>query len=502
MTDTERGIEDTAGAVPATPRGRDRRTVLAVAAAAGIGVAARGIAAAASGPAAVQTSGTPAASAVRDWDAPLGQEGAKIAHLLRRAAFGATAVELEGARSLGYARTVDRLLETTAAEPAALAGADDASMERPLEIGKLQQWWIDHMLATPTPFAERMTFFWHGHFTTEARKVNGQGPYLYWQNLTWRRHALSDLRTFLYQVTIDPAMLRYLDLSSSTAREPNENYARELMELFTMGPGNYTEADVKAAARALTGWRVPHTQQMIDGAVRKAMERGQTPRVVPKPDAVRTGIFEKRRAYRGPAYAFLGETKVWNTEAVIDKILAQDATAPFVVRALLTHFVTPAPADAYVARLAARFRKNAYDLRSLMRDIFTSPEFTSPATYRALVEQPVELMVHAVKALGDPALVRAVTRSAAGMGQVLFNPPDVGGWPENAHWISSNTMLARANFATGLVASLRRLPSAADAASLHLDGVISAQTRTLLETVKDDRGRWSIVLASPEFQLK
>lgn len=442
-----------------------------------------------------------AARAIRDWDTPLGQEGARVAHLLRRATFGATAAELERARSEGYARTVDRLLETPAVEPAALAGADDANMETPLEIGKLQQWWIDHMIATPTPFVERMTFFWHGHFTTEARKVSGQGPHLYWQNLTWRRHALSDLRTFLYQVTIDPAMLRYLDLSSSTAREPNENYARELMELFTMGPGNYTEADVKAAAKALTGWREPHTQPMLDAAAKRAMERGQALRAMPRPDTVRTGIFEKRRAYRGPAYAYLGETKLWDTEAVIDKILAQGATAPFVVRALLTQFVTPTPSDAYVGRLAARFRQG-YDVRSLMRDIFTSPEFTGPATYRALVKAPVELMVHAVKALGDPALGRAVTRFGGGMGQALYDPPSVAGWPENERWISSNTMLARTNFATGLVTALRRIPSAADAAALHLDGVLSPQTRGLLDTARDDRARWAIVLASPEFQLK
>src|SRR6185503_20835064 len=149
------------------------------------------------------------------------------------------------------------------AEPPVFAGGDEASQEKGLQIGQLQQWWIEQMLSSPTPFGERMTLFWHGHFTSDFRKVTPQNPYIYWQNLTWRRNALGDLKTMLMQVTIDPAMLRYLDLGNSTGRNPNENYARELMELFTMGPEAFTEDDVKAASKALAGWREPLTQAMI-----------------------------------------------------------------------------------------------------------------------------------------------------------------------------------------------------------------------------------------------
>jgi uncharacterized protein (DUF1800 family) len=480
-----------------------RRTVLAAAAAAGAGVAASRLLALANEPTSLRVpiTGTLANSTGLDWVAPLGNEAARVAHLLRRFTFGASAEELERAQADGYARTVDRLLETTFAEPPPLAGAEETSQEKPLSPGALQQWWIDWMLSSPTPFAERMTLFWHGHFTSDFRKVGNQFPYLYWQNLTWRKHALADLRTMLFQVTIDPAMLRYLDLGNSTARNPNENYSRELMELFTMGPDAFTEDDVRAGATALSGWREPLTQAMVDANLKRAQMRGQTLRVTPKADTVKVGVFEPQRGYRGAPLKFLGETKAWSTDAVLDKILQQDATAPFVVRKLLTHFVTPMPTDAYVARLAEGYRRS-YDTKALLRDMLLSPEFTAAGTYRALIKSPTELMIHAAKALGDRTLTRLIAGQGQGMGQMLFDPPSVGGWPENESWVSSNTMLARANFVTSAVQAVRKLPSAGNAHNTQIDGVMSAQTLKLLNEAMDDRRRWMVLLASPEFQLK
>jgi uncharacterized protein (DUF1800 family) len=499
--------EDTAAETPPQAPAKPvltRRTVLAAAAAAGAGVAAARLLALANEPIfeRVPITGTQGNKTGLDWVAPLGNEAARVSHLLRRFTFGATAEELERAQSDGYARTVDRLLETRLAEPPLLAGADEASQEKPLNPGALQQWWIDWMLASPTPFAERMTLFWHGHFTSDFRKVGNQFPYLYWQNLTWRRNALADLKTMLYQVTIDPAMLRYLDLGNSTARNPNENYSRELMELFTMGPDAFTEDDVRASATALSGWREPQTQAMIDANLKRAEMRGQTPRNTPKADTLKTGIFEPQRGYRGAPLTFLGETKPWSTHAVLDKILQQDATAPFIVRRLLTHFVTPTPSDAYVARLAGGYRKSRYDTKALLREIMLSPEFIAADTYRALIKSPTELMVHTAKALGDRTLTRLIAGQGQGMGQMLFDPPSVGGWPENESWVSSNTMLARANFVTSAVQAVKKLPSAGNAHNTQIDGVMSAQTLKLLNEAMDDRRRWSILLASPEFQLK
>jgi uncharacterized protein (DUF1800 family) len=481
-----------------------RRTVLAAAAAAGAGVAASRLLALANEPTfqRVPITGTLANNTGLDWVAPLASDAARVSHLLRRFTFGASAEELERAQADGYARTVERLLETKPAEPPVLAGADDASQEKPLNPGALQQWWIDWMLASPTPFAERMTLFWHGHFTSDFRKVGNQFPYLYWQNLTWRKHATSDLKTMLFQVTIDPAMLRYLDLGNSTARNPNENYSRELMELFTMGPDAFTEEDVRVGATALSGWREPLTQAMVDANLKRAEMRGQTLRVTPKADTVKTGIFEPQRGYRGAPLKFLGETKAWSTDAVLDKILQQDATAPFIVGKLLTHFVTPTPSDAYVARLAAGYRRSRYDTKALLRDVLLSPEFTAADTYRALIKSPTELMIHTAKALGDRTLTRLIAGQGQGMGQMLFDPPSVGGWPENESWVSSNTMLARANFVTSAVQTVKRLPSAGNAHNTQIDGVMSAQTLKLLNEAMDDRRRWMVLLASPEFQLK
>jgi uncharacterized protein (DUF1800 family) len=480
-----------------------RRTVLAAAAAAGAGVAASRLLALANEPAfeRVPITGTLANSTGLDWIAPLASDAARVSHLLRRFTFGASAEELERAQADGYARTVDRLLETTTAEPPALAGAEDASQEKPLNPGALQQWWIDWMLASPTPFAERMTLFWHGHFTSDFRKVGNQFPYLYWQNLTWRKHATDDLKTILFQVTIDPAMLRYLDLGSSTARNPNENYSRELMELFTMGPDAFTEDDVRTGASALSGWREPLTQAMVDANLRRAEMRGQTPRNL-KADTVKVGIFEPQRGYRGAPLKFLCETKAWSTDAVLDKILQQDATAPFIVRKLLTHFVTPTPSAPFVARLAAGYRRTGYDTKALLRDMLLSPEFTAADTYRALIKSPTELMIHTAKALGDRTLTRLIAGQGQGMGQLLFDPPSVGGWPENESWVSSNTMLARANFVTSAVQAVRKLPSAGNAHNTQIDGVMSAQTLKMLNEAMDDQRRWMVLLASPEFQLK
>jgi uncharacterized protein (DUF1800 family) len=447
-----------------------------------------------------------------DWVSPLSRESAKITHLLRRATFGATEAELDRALSEGFARTVDRLIESPFVEPppfpapaAPRPSASPAATARPsasaapsmgvaapspsapavmtnatpINIGNLQSWWLDWMMKSPTPFAERMTLFWHGHFTSDYRKVGTNSPAIYWQNLTWRRMALGDLKSTLLKVTPDLAMLRYLDLAASTGRAPNENYARELLELFTMGVGSYTEDDVKAAARALAGWRLPMRTE----------------------PTAQTGIFDPRRAYNG-AVTFLGKTGTFNTESVVDTILAHDATAPYMVRQLVTSFVAPSSSDAYVARLADRFRRSRYDTKSLVRDIFTSPEFVAPDTFRTLIKSPTEFMVSTAKALGATNLSGTIRQYGSPLGQNMFDPPSVAGWGDGATWISSNTMLQRANFASAALGTLRTAPSAARAHERHLDSVLAQGTVNELNLARDDRSRWFAVLASPEFQLK
>src|SRR5256886_7666942 len=243
-----------------------------------------------------------------DWISPLDKPEAQVAHLLRRATFGATPAEYQQSVKDGFKKTVDRLIETKAAEPPVLAGADDATQDKPIKPQDLIAWWLNWMLRTPTPFAERMTFFWHGHFTSDFRKVNLQTPYIYWQNLTWRRMSLGTLHHMRYQVTIDPWMLGYLDLGTSTGKSPNENYSRELMELFSMGVGTFAEDDVRNLAKALSGWREPTTQAMYDAMVKRAQEHGRPAPRDDKPDTVQPGIFVLQPAYTGTEQ-FAGESR-------------------------------------------------------------------------------------------------------------------------------------------------------------------------------------------------
>lgn len=437
----------------------------------------------------------------KDWVSPLDTPEAQIAQLLRRATFGTTKAQYDAALSDGFKKTVDRLIETPAAMPKDLAGADSASQDKPINVGALQSWWLDHILATPTPFAERMTYFWHGHFTSDFRKVTAQTPYIYWQNLTWRKNALGGFRDLLYQVTTDPGMLRYLDLGQSTGRSPNENYSRELMELFTMGVGTFTEDDVRAGAKALAGWREPVTQSMVDYLVARAQQQG---RPAPKnlvADTVRSGIFDPNRAYKG-SVAFLGVTKQWDTNMVLDRIMQQDSVAPYVTRKVLREFVMQDPPDDYVNRIAAGWKKSNYDIKTLMRDALMSPEFLQPAAYRSLVKSPTEVMVHTARALEAPQLSRTIAGSGAGMGQALFDPPEVGGWPSNASWVSSNNVLTRVNFVVTTLGGMQRVPAFGNAHQTHVDGIVSERTAQLLNSASDDQTRWLILLASPEFQLK
>ena len=442
----------------------------------------------------MQSLAKPKTGTAMDWVSPLGSESARVMQLLRRTSFGYTSSQLEAALSEGFNKTVDRLIETNPVEPAPLAAATTPGGL--FAVGQLQQWWLDHMLSTTTPFAERMTLFWHGHFTSDYRKV-ADDTFMYWQNLTWRRMSLTNLRPMLMQVTTDPAMLRYLDLATSTGQSPNENYSRELMELFTMGPDNYTETDVRESAKALAGWQVPQPDSSATVTVAAGVTRN-----LPVYATQRPGVLNARRAFKG-SVSHLGKTGPLDTPGVIDRILAQPATALFIATKVAQHFVAAQPDASFVNSLADAFRRSDYDMKTLMRSVFMSPEFSSAQSYRTLVKGPADFMVHAARALGANNLSKLIATAGSGMGQSLFDPPDVSGWPNNEAWISSNTVVERVNFVTAALGQVKTaLPSAADAPRQQLDGVLSSQTASLLNQAADDRARWFITLASPEFQLK
>jgi len=234
-------------------------------------------------------------------------------------------------------KTVDRLIETKTVEPPVLAGADEASQDKPIKPQELICWWLDWMRRTPTPFAERMTFFWHGHFTSDFRKVNLQTPFIYWQNLTWRRMSLGNLHDMLYQVTTDPAMLRYLDLGTSTGKAPNENYSRELMELFTLGIGNYSEDDVKAAARAFTGWNLRGTDFLFDDNQHDAGDK-----------------------------TFLGQSGNLDGTDILNNVVNQLATAQRIVGKLFAFFAYPNPEPEVMAPLVDVYTSSGHDISQVV----------------------------------------------------------------------------------------------------------------------------------------
>jgi uncharacterized protein (DUF1800 family) len=432
------------------------------------------------------------------WESPLGDPRSLAAHLLRRAGFAASDADLEHAASMPYDDLVDQVVSQSPDIPAAPRDT--------IGHASVAAWWYGHMAMTAAQFPERMTLFWHGLLTSDYRK-SAQLPFVYQQNQLFRREGTGDLRSLLLATTYDPAMIRYLDLDQSTARSPNENYSRELMELFTLGAGAYTEDDVREGARAFSGIRI----QAVDASgapVRYQRPRGVSAQQFAAELAARVaqglnfrGMLVPRQ-HDGGTKSYLGRSGNLGPEEAIDTILAHEACAPFVAQKALTSFATPQPSADLVRTVSAQFRDSRYDIRTLMRAILRSDEFRAGAAYRSLVRSPVDYMVAVMRATGRHDLGTACVQAGPGMDQVLFDPPTVAGWPGNAGWISSSAVLARLNFAAAVVGRGGSLPDPSQAVRTHLDGVVSADTAAVLNASRTATDRWYAILASPEFHLK
>jgi uncharacterized protein (DUF1800 family) len=450
--------------------------------------------------------GTPPASAsaagpAGAWASPLGNPRALAAHLLRRAGFGYGEAELDAAGRLGYDELVDQVVSQKPEQPPPL------DVARQLSYRAVSQWWYAHMATTSAQFPERMLLFWHGHLTSDFRKA-GPYPLVYGQNQLYRRLGTTDLRSLLTAVTHDPLMVRYLDLDKSTARSPNENFSREVMELYTLGVGHYTEQDVREGARALSGIRVvlvdsdgnpmpmPRRRTGMAGD-----EYRQQLQALLDQGASFAGRLVPRQHDQGDK-TYLGRTGNLGPEEVIDTLLAQEACAPFITAKVLTSFCMPDPPAALVTRIAAEFRRSRYDIPTLMRTVFRSDEFKAAGNYRSLVRSPVDYAVATMRTLGQPGLAEQATLAAAGMDQVLYDPPTVGGWPVNAGWLSSSAMLARVNFAGTAAGRVDALPDVEQAIRTQLDGVVGPDTAAVLNASTTATDRWYALLSSPEFQLK
>lgn len=416
----------------------------------------------------------------------LGYDGAR--HLLGRTSFAATPAEVDAYSRLTREQALDRLLAGTRTRAAtapprwvsepfdSLRRLRNASPEerqafqrqRREEGLELRAWWLEEMRVTATPLTEKMTLFWHNHFVSSDQKVRSP-QLMYRQNLLLRRHALGNFAALLHEIARDPAMVIYLDNASNRKAQPNENFAREVMELFTLGEGHYTEHDVKEAARAFTGWSVdPDTGEFLF----RAPQHDGGPKTV------------------------LGRSGNLNGDDVLRVLLAHPRTAEHVVEKLWREFVSPAPDPAEVKRVAHRFRDSGYDIRVALRALLASDAFYAAQNRAALVKSPVELVVGTLRQFQfSTGEMLPFALTVAQLGQNLFAPPNVKGWPGGEAWINSTTLLARKQLLERLFRAEDARPMAVLAAGERMKGMAAmsdgrARFVRAMAEVRFDAPRW------------
>ena len=370
---------------------------------------------------------------------PLATERDKIAHLLRRAGFGYSFDDLDYYANFGVGGTIDRLLDYEQIEDDVEQRLEHVHLDltRPAD---LQRWWLLRMIYTKRPLQEKMTLFWHGRLVSQTGKVPQPRPrpdlpnppnLMLDQNQFFRAHALDGFATIMKGISRDPAMVIYLDTRDNRKGKPNENYAREVMELFTLGiygpdgKPNYTEQDVREAARAFTGWGLDRQQRFSFNPTQH--------------DAGTKTIF--------------GKTGNFDGDDVIDLIMAHPACAPHICGKLFGFFAYDDPEPAALAPVIDAFRGSNGSIKAALRAIFTSPAFFSEKAYRAKVKSPAEFIAGMARALQVETDALNFPVSAQRMGQTLFNPPNVAGWPGGGQWFATNTWLARLNHAGQLLSA-------------------------------------------------
>jgi uncharacterized protein (DUF1800 family) len=398
------------------------------------------------------------ATALQPYDGPWNARLA--AHLLRRAGFGGTPEDIARNAAMPAASAVDALIHYSKdnslpgapdklddgyaqqrnlfrAAGRAAGGIDDASLTmQKMEVQKLRQatnismlrWWTERMIKTQAPLQEKMTLFWHGHFASSALQKGITPKEAVDQNWLFRNNALGNVREMTHLVSKDPAMLKYLDNARSNKEHPNENYARELMELFTLGIGNYTESDIRESARAFTGYT-------ILGPLRGG------------------GFYFNAKDHDYGMKTFLNARGELTGDDVVEIIFKQPAAPRWFAKKLLNFFVYNDPEPELIEAFAQVLLKNDFQISPSMSTLLRSNVFFSDRAYRSLVKSPVEFVV-GTHQLFDIAEVTPESLGALNrMGQVPFHPPSVKGWDGGATWLNSQTVLARENFVNYLVTS-------------------------------------------------
>jgi uncharacterized protein (DUF1800 family) len=362
----------------------------------------------------------------------------QIAHLLRRAGFGAAPGEIATYSALGIEGAVDRLINFQQVPNTAL---DQRLAAANFDLNTPQgflRWWLARMIYSAHPLEEKMTLFWHGLLTSSFRKVGGKRGFQFIKqnNDFLRQHIFARFDDILAGITIDPAMLIWLDGNNSRVGAPNENFAREEMELFSMGVGNYTQTDIEQSARALTGWRV---SPLLGKAV-----------------------FVPRQHDNGQK-TFLGQTGNFDYKDIARIICAQAVTPKFLAARLWRFFAYQNPTDADIQPLIDAYHSNNHGVGAMVRALLTSSAFYSAQAYRARIKSPVEFVVGAFRNLGLGGIEqsRAVLGALEVMGQLPYNPPNVAGWPGDqfsGNWINTGAWMTRVNAVNMLVVYMNNSP--------------------------------------------
>ncbi len=420
-----------------------------------------------------------------------------LAHLYRRAGFGATAAELDAAMAAGYAATLAALVvpasstdpgvEATPApqfdvlappgKTATAAARQQYAAQVRTESVNLALWWVDRMVVATNAFPEKLTFFWHGHFATAIQKVRSAALMLR-QNELFRTQGLGAFDVLDLAVARDPAMMIWLDTAQDVSSHPNENFARENMELFTLGYGNYTEDDVREAARCYTGWRYNRATDAFT---------------------------EVARLHDNGSKTVLGQTGDFDGTDVVRILTHSTASQRWLCTRVWCRFAKTITTDPVVNTLMTTYAQHL-DVGELMKAAFTAPEFL--ATKGELVKQPVEFVVGALRALNLRADNKKYLAVLQNLGQVPFDPPNVGGWPTDDAWLTTAASYTRLQFArtiasTGDISAVADEPASARAdAAAHLLSVDAwgSQTQVALAQVADDPvSLVTLALCAPEY---
>lgn len=463
-------------------------------------------------------------------------------HLLLRAGFGGSPALVRQLVSWGLEQSVQRLLDMDASHGTRAPGPDDFASDIMLpldeagqmqlrnarrnqneeaiaqfrlrrqqmqridrqQLKSMQQWWLTRMIETTRPLEEKMTLFWHGHFATSYRTTENS-YHMFLQNQLFRAHAIGRFSDLLAGIVHDPAMLRYLNNHQNRKQNPNENLARELMELFSLGTGRYTERDIKEGARALTGYS-------FDG----------------------NAFTFNAQAHDSGHKQILGRSGPFDGDGFVRVILEQPACAAFISAKLYRFFVADLPDDpraaqqsgaaAVIAQLARTMRANQYALAPVLRELFLSEHFYSPGVVAQRIKSPAELIVGAVRSMEMPAReVSVLTDAMDLMGQDLFFPPNVAGWPGERAWVNTSTLYTRQNVLAYLIAGIgpfakprdarlqfeaddfaERLQAADTDAALFdhlLVSTPSAAQRDAVRSAPTLNDKLLLIAAMPEYQL-